>query len=69
MVSVARSRQAKKTTLARPVLGADDAYLSWDIVEHRDRIISRGEWPAAPMLALDEIHKYRSWRALLKGRS
>ncbi|HUX20648.1 MAG TPA: AAA family ATPase [Spirochaetia bacterium] len=67
MVFVAGApRQVGKTTLARSVLGAEDAYLSWDIAEHRERI-QRGEWPLASTLALDEIHKYRSWRALPKG--
>lgn len=55
-----------KTTLARSLLPDPGGYLSWDIPSHRDRIL-RGEWPGVSMLALDEIHKHRKWRDMLKG--
>lgn len=66
MVFVAGPRQVGKTTLARSILSPQDAYLSWDVPEHREQIL-RGEWPPAATLTLDEIHKYRSWRAVVKG--
>ena len=66
MVFVAGPRQVGKTTLAKAVLGGERGYLSWDIPDHREHILRR-ELPAADPLALDEIHKYRSWRAYLKG--
>lgn len=66
MVFVAGPRQVGKTTMARALLGGPEGYLSWDIPAHRDRIL-RGEWPDAPLLALDEIHKFRKWRDMLKG--
>jgi predicted AAA+ superfamily ATPase len=66
MVFVAGPRQVGKTTLARSLSGAAAGYLSWDMAEHRDRILRR-EMPASRLWVLDEIHKYRSWRGLLKG--
>ena len=66
MVFIAGPRQVGKTTLAKALLKNPGGYLSWDIREHRDRIL-REEWPRVPLLVLDEIHKFRKWRNLLKG--
>jgi predicted AAA+ superfamily ATPase len=66
MVFVAGPRQVGKTTLARSLPGALPGYLSWDVAEHRDRIL-RKELPASRLWVFDEIHKYRSWRGFLKG--
>ena len=66
MVFVAGPRQVGKTTLALGLPGAPAGYLSWDVVEHRERILKR-ELPTSSLWIFDEIHKYRSWRNLLKG--
>jgi len=66
MVFVAGPRQVGKTTLGRSLPGAEAGYLNWDIGEHRERIL-RGELPPGDLWVLDEIHKYRSWRNMLKG--
>ncbi len=66
MVLVAGPRQVGKTTLARALRGADPAYLNWDVAEDRRRIL-RGEMPPGKLWILDEIHKHRGWRNLLKG--
>jgi len=66
MAFVAGPRQVGKTTLALGLPGARDAYLNWDIAQHRDRIL-RGELPAGALWIFDEIHKYRRWRNYLKG--
>ncbi|MGE5302256.1 MAG: ATP-binding protein [Alphaproteobacteria bacterium] len=66
MVFVAGPRQVGKTTLALSLPGAATGYLSWDVAEHRERILKR-ELPSSPLWIFDEIHKYRSWRNLLKG--
>ncbi len=66
MVFVAGPRQVGKTTLARSLPGADVGYLSWDVPEHRERILRR-ELPDSDLWIFDEIHKYRSWRDYLKG--
>jgi predicted AAA+ superfamily ATPase len=66
MVFVAGPRQVGKTTMARSMLADPRGYLNWDIRAHRD-VILRGEWPEVPLLALDEVHKFRKWRNMLKG--
>lgn len=66
MVFVAGPRQVGKTTLARGMLRRPEGYLNWDIRAHRDKIL-RDEWPAVPLLVLDEVHKFRRWRSMLKG--
>lgn len=66
MAFVAGPRQVGKTTLALSLPGARKAYLSWDIGEHRERIL-KGELPPGRLWILDEIHKYRRWRDWLKG--
>lgn len=74
---VSGPRQVGKTTACR---GADPRvrYLSWDDQDNR-RLLSRGpkavvtevgasELRARPVvLVIDEIHKYRRWKTLLKG--
>jgi len=66
MVFLAGPRQVGKTTLAQDLPGASGGYLSWDVVEDRERILKR-EFPVSRLWIFDEIHKYRSWRNLLKG--
>ena len=66
MVFVAGPRQVGKTTLAKQILPDPAGYLNWDVPAHREAILTR-ELPPVPLLALDELHKYRSWRNYLKG--
>lgn len=66
MVFVAGPRQVGKTTMARGLPGGAEGYLSWDIPEHRERILRR-ELPPGRLWVFDEIHKYRLWRNYLKG--
>jgi uncharacterized protein len=66
MTFVAGPRQVGKTTLALSLPGAAAGYLSWDVAEHRERILKR-ELPGSSLWVFDEIHKYRSWRNWLKG--
>ena len=66
MVFVSGPRQVGKTTLARSLPGARVGYLNWDVAGDRERIL-RGELPVARRLIFDELHKYRGWRAFLKG--
>jgi hypothetical protein len=66
MVFLGGPRQVGKTTLARSLLRSDAAYFNWDFGEHRQRILKM-EFPDAPLLVLDELHKYRKWRNFLKG--
>ncbi|MBI3785286.1 MAG: ATP-binding protein [Deltaproteobacteria bacterium] len=66
MVFVAGPRQVGKTTLAKQLPGAPKGYLNWDVPTDRDRIL-RGELPPSRLWIFDEIHKFRAWRAFLKG--
>ncbi len=70
MVFVGGARQVGKTTLARNLVGPifrDTAYLNW--VNRADRRkIANMEYPGtAELVILDEIHKYRKWKTLIKG--
>ena len=70
MVFVGGPRQVGKTTLATELVAkrfGQAAYFLWDDRSDRRRIIA-SDWPGdADLLILDEIHKYREWRRLLKG--
>ena len=67
MVFVGGPRQVGKTTLAKQLLAKNTrGYLSWDVAEHRERIL-RHELPPTSFWAFDEIHKFRRWRNYLKG--
>jgi len=70
MVFVGGPRQVGKTTLAFSILKGDEThpgYLNWDYVEDK-RDILQGKIPSGqPLLVLDEIHKYKEWRNLVKG--
>lgn len=72
MVFVGGPRQVGKTTLALSLLGVDaeadhPAYLNWDAPGVSQKL-RKGELPInEPLILLDEIHKYRHWRNLLKG--
>jgi len=71
MVFLGGPRQVGKTTLALSILGASSeehpGYLNWDDSSDRKRIVEGALPTAQPLLVLDEIHKYRAWRNLVKG--
>lgn len=70
MVFLGGPRQVGKTTLALEVLGGDEshpAYFNWDYTEDKKKILA-GRLPSnAPLVVLDEIHKYKNWRNFIKG--
>ncbi len=71
MVFLGGPRQVGKTTMALGLLkGGSErhhGYLNWDDVSARKALL-KGELPAnEPLLVLDEIHKYKGWRNLVKG--
>jgi hypothetical protein len=66
MVFLGGPRQVGKTTLAMGLRGARAGYLNWDVAEHRERIL-RCELAVSGLWIFDELHKYRTWRAYLKG--
>lgn len=71
MVFLGGPRQVGKTTFSQELLGDYEdrhpAYLNWDSLDDRKRILS-GEWPKKEKLIIfDEIHKFSKWRNLIKG--
>ena len=71
MVFLGGPRQVGKTTLALSLLENGDAhhpaYLNWDDLQDR-RILMDGALPAdEPLVLLDEVHKFKGWRNLVKG--
>lgn len=71
MVFIGGPRQVGKTTLALqfldPPARSHPAYLNWDVTAHRQKI-RREEFPLdEPLIVVDEVHKFRRWRGLLKG--
>ncbi len=48
-------------------LTVEEAYLNWDFPADRQKIL-KGEIPTTfKCLVLDEIHKFKNWRSLVKG--
>lgn len=71
MVFLGGPRQVGKTTVSLHILNAKNedhpAYLNWD-ESSTQKMLLRGELPAhQPLIVLDEIHKYKKWRQLVKG--
>ncbi|MBI2083337.1 MAG: ATP-binding protein [Deltaproteobacteria bacterium] len=71
MVFVGGPRQVGKTTVAFHLLGDVDeshpAYLNWDSPPVK-QVLLKGELPSGQkLIVLDEIHKYKGWRNLVKG--
>lgn len=70
MVFISGPRQVGKTTLALDILQGDEnhpAYLNWDYLENK-RDIMQGRLPSnQALIVLDEVHKYKQWRNLIKG--
>ena len=72
MVFVGGPRQVGKTTFALSQLGAGSdesspAYLNWDYLPDRERILDARLPARQPLIIFDELHKYAAWRGLIKG--
>ena len=72
MVFVGGPRQVGKTTFALSLLpGKRDesspAYLNWDVLEDREKILGARLPAGETTVIFDEVHKYVKWRDLLKG--
>lgn len=70
MVFVGGPRQVGKTTWATGILSGcfnNTAYFNWDNKQDRKNIMA-SNWPGnAEILILDEIHKFKKWKTLVKG--
>ncbi len=71
MVFVGGARQVGKTTLSTHLVARyfkSYEYFNWDNRHDRKKIID-SDWPgSAELLILDEIHKYKKWKTLIKGQ-
>lgn len=74
MVFLGGPRQVGKTTLALSFIGKlsqkpsqSPAYMNWDDVRSRSKILKGEIPPHENVLIFDEIHKNRKWRTLIKG--
>jgi predicted AAA+ superfamily ATPase len=66
MVILAGPRQVGKTSLSKMIAPKASLYLNYDITLNRRRILT-GEFGPEKLWILDEIHKYKKWKNLLKG--
>ncbi len=66
MIFIGGPRQVGKTTLAKS-LTTNEAYLNWDFSNDRQKILKNEIPTHYKILVLDEIHKYKNWRSLVKG--
>lgn len=68
MVFLGGPRQVGKTTLSLKLLKNNkNAYLSWDSKNDKKTLLEEKLPLDAKLLVLDEIHKYKHWRNLVKG--
>jgi predicted AAA+ superfamily ATPase len=70
MVFLGGPRQVGKTTFAREAISPrykKAAYFNWDYAPDRKNV-AKSIFPAeADLIVLDEIHKYKKWKNLVKG--
>lgn len=71
MVFIGGPRQVGKTTLSllflKPTSVRNPQYLNWDRVSDKSLILKDQLPLEGKVLVLDEIHKYKNWRSLIKG--
>lgn len=67
MVFIGGPRQVGKTTLSKTLIKKDEQYLNWDIPENKTAILKNLIDKNLRTVVLDEIHKYKNWRSLVKG--
>ena len=71
MVFIGGPRQVGKTTLSlqilKPAKTTNPNYLNWDNNTDKSLILKNQIPFSGKITVLDEIHKYRLWRNLLKG--
>lgn len=70
MVFIGGARQVGKTTFAVKIVAKNfqnSAYYNWDSRSDRKSIM-QSDWPGeTELIILDEVHKYRKWKTLIKG--
>ncbi len=71
MVFLSGPRQVGKTTISTDIIGkiyypGNYSYYSWDKKQDRAAIL-HSRWADTRLIILDEFHKYKKWKTLLKG--
>ena len=67
MVFIGGPRQVGKTSLAKSFNRSDEAYLNWDFPADRAKILKSQLPLDHKIIILDEVHKFKNWRSLVKG--
>ncbi|MBL7689079.1 MAG: ATP-binding protein [Bdellovibrionaceae bacterium] len=67
MVFIGGPRQVGKTTLAKAFIQKPEQYMNWDLGTDKRLILTNQINPKLGLIVLDEIHKFKKWRGLLKG--
>ncbi|NCT56594.1 MAG: ATP-binding protein [Legionella sp.] len=78
MIFISGSRQVGKTTIAKTFQTSEYSYLNWDNIIHRKIILGdifnyieskllSTLTKTKPCIILDEIHKFKHWKNLIKG--
>lgn len=78
MIFLSGPRQVGKTTFIKDIIAREHphtTYFNWDIVDNKKTLLNDPyffqsmdvDGPGRPLVILDEIHKYRSWKNYLKG--
>lgn len=78
MVFLSGPRQVGKTTFVRDIVAKRHphaTYFNWDLIDNKRMLLKDPYFfqavdmqePGRPLVILDEIHKYRSWKNYLKG--
>lgn len=67
MVFLGGPRQVGKTYLAKSFIQKEEQYLSWDRLNDKKMILNDQIDSKLKLIILDEIHKFKNWRSLVKG--
>ncbi len=67
MVFLGGPRQVGKTFLTKQWIKKSSQYLNWDNSEDKKILLHHKIDPSLKLIILDEVHKYKFWRSLIKG--
>ncbi|MBU0951480.1 MAG: ATP-binding protein [Elusimicrobia bacterium] len=77
MIFLSGPRQVGKTTFTKEIAKEfkNNVYFNWDIIENKKKLLQNPAFfetinrvdESAPLIILDEIHKYKNWKNYLKG--
>ena len=67
IVLIGGPRQVGKTTFAKGFIANDEQYYNWDSLLDREKIKKNQIQFKDKVIVLDEVHKFKLWRNILKG--